>query len=243
MPLMGVTFLILMVFTIATTLRKDPVKSNPLEAFLGVICPILSLVASFGNLFWVFSEHNSILFNSMLLIQLGFEFLPIVTVVPFLILAIGVDDVFIFIHAFHLTNDRLSVRERIAETLADAGPSISITSLTNLLSFGIGISTNTPAIYTFCVFISVAVIYDYLYQIFFFSAVLTLGGQREARRGNAYLCCLTVPPKSKTDKKEKPHRIVRLVSKLLDLILDTWVDFSLSIWSKFIVGGLSAKVL
>ncbi|KHJ99684.1 hypothetical protein OESDEN_00338 [Oesophagostomum dentatum] len=52
MPLMGVTFLILMVFTITTTLRKDPVKSNPLEAFLGVICPILSLVASFGNLFW-----------------------------------------------------------------------------------------------------------------------------------------------------------------------------------------------
>lgn len=173
---------------------------------------------------------------------MGFEFLPIVTVVPFLILAIGVDDVFIFIHAFHLTNDkcvwvdfsalvfkqkllfRLSVRERIADTLADAGPSISITSLTNLLSFSIGIFTSTPAIYvgfsgpilrgmsksalfpesvtpfklqTFCVFISVAVIYDYIYQIFFFSAVLTLGGQREARRGNAYLCCLTVPLPSK----------------------------------------------
>ncbi|KIH64071.1 hypothetical protein ANCDUO_05622, partial [Ancylostoma duodenale] len=230
MPLMGVTFLILMVFTISTTLRRDPVKSNPLEAFLGVICPILSLVASFGNLFW-----------------LGFEFLPIVTVVPFLILAIGVDDVFIFIHAFHLTNEkslhtgadcRHSVRERIAETLADAGPSISITSLTNLLSFGIGVTTNTPAIYTFCVFISVAVVYDYIYQIFFFSAVLTLGGQREARRGNAYLCCLTVPPETKKEKQKKPNWLVRTVSKLLDVILDAWVDFSLSIWSKFIVGGV-----
>ncbi|VDL69962.1 unnamed protein product [Nippostrongylus brasiliensis] len=175
MPLMGVTFLILLAFTMTTTLRRDPVKSNPLESFLGVICPILSLVASFGHLFWM-----------------GFEFLPIVTVVP------------------------LSVRERIAETLADAGPSISITSLTNLLSFGIGVFTSTPAIYTFCVFISVAVIYDYIYQIFFFSAVLTLGGHREARRGNAYLCCLTI----------------------LEAVLDAWVDFSLSIWSKFIVGGL-----
>ncbi|EPB70340.1 patched family protein [Ancylostoma ceylanicum] len=213
MPLMGVTFLILMVFTISTTLRRDPVKSNPLEAFLG----------------------------------LGFEFLPIVTVVPFLILAIGVDDVFIFIHAFHLTNEkrlhtkadcRHSVRERIAETLADAGPSISITSLTNLLSFGIGVFTNTPAIYTFCVFISVAVVYDYIYQIFFFSAVLTLGGQREARRGNAYLCCLTVPLETKKEKQRKPNWLVRAVSKLLDAILDAWVDFSLSIWSKFIVGGV-----
>ncbi|KAK6734551.1 hypothetical protein RB195_018002 [Necator americanus] len=221
MPLMGVTFLILMVFTITTTLRRDPVKSNPLEAFLGVICPILSLVASFGNLFWF-----------------GFEFLPIVTVVPFLILAIGVDDVFIFIHAFHLTNDKHSVRERIAETLADAGPSISITSLTNLLSFGIGVFTNTPAIYTFCVFISVAVIYDYIYQIFFFSAVLTLGGQREARRGNAYVCCLTVPPPTKNEKQTKPNWFARAASRLLAVVLDAWVDFSMSLWSKFIVGGV-----
>ncbi|CAJ0606457.1 unnamed protein product [Cylicocyclus nassatus] len=90
---------------------------------------------------------------------------------------------------------------------------------------------------TFCVFISVAVIYDYLYQILFFSAVLTLGGQREPRRGNAYLCCLTVPPKSKTVKEEKPYWILRAVSKLLDFVLDSWVDFSVSVWSKVIVGG------
>ncbi|KJH46538.1 patched family protein [Dictyocaulus viviparus] len=220
MPLMGATLLILIVFTMATTLRRDPIKSNPLESFLGVICPIISLVASFGHLFWM-----------------GFEFLPIVTVVPFLILAIGVDDVFIFIHAFHLTNDKQSVQERIGKTLADAGPSISITSLTNLLSFSIGVFTNTPAIYTFCVFISVAVVYDYLYQIFFFSAVLTLGGQREARRGNAYLCCLTVPPSTKTEK-EKENWLHKVTSKALNTILDAWVDFSLSIWSKFIIGGI-----
>ncbi|ETN74218.1 patched family protein [Necator americanus] len=170
--------------------------------------------------------------------EFGFEFLPIVTVVPFLILAIGVDDVFIFIHAFHLTNDKHSVRERIAETLADAGPSISITSLTNLLSFGIGVFTNTPAIYTFCVFISVAVIYDYIYQIFFFSAVLTLGGQREARRGNAYVCCLTVPPPTKNEKQTKPNWFARAASRLLAVVLDAWVDFSMSLWSKFIVGGV-----
>ena len=46
----------------------------------------------------------------------------------------------------------LDVKERMAETLADAGPSISITSLTNLLSFGIGIFTPTPAIYVGKVF-------------------------------------------------------------------------------------------
>lgn len=69
MPLMSLTFLIVMAFTVITTLKKDPVKwityhnqsiiisllfrSKPLEAFLGVMCPLLSLIASFGNLFWV----------------------------------------------------------------------------------------------------------------------------------------------------------------------------------------------
>lgn len=218
MPLMGVTFLIILAFTILTTLKRDPVKSKPFEAFLGVICPILSLCASFGHLFWM-----------------GFEYLPIVTVVPFLILSIGVDDVFIFIHAWHRTPYKHSVRDRMAETLADAGPSISITSLTNLLSFAIGIFTPTPAIYTFCVFISTAVIYDYIYQIFFFSAVLVLSGEREEQRKNAYLWWKDVPlPEEPTGKQKKET----IVSRVLGKVLDFWVDFIMAKWSKFLIGAI-----
>lgn len=129
LPLMSVTFIVILVFTVVTSLKRSWIRSKPWEAFAGVICPILSLCASFGTLFWM-----------------GVEFLPIVTVVPFLILAIGVDDVFIFLHSWHRTDDQLPLRERVAHMLADAGPSITITSLTNLLSFAIGIGTPTPAI-------------------------------------------------------------------------------------------------
>ncbi|GMR36306.1 hypothetical protein PMAYCL1PPCAC_06501 [Pristionchus mayeri] len=225
MPLISVTLLIVMAFTVITTLKKDPVKSKPLEAFLGVMCPLLSLVASFGNLFW-----------------LGFEFLPIVTVVPFLVLIIGVDDVFIFIHAWHRTDPKLGYRGRMAETLADAGPSISITSLTNLLSFGIGIMTPTPAIYTFCVFISVAVIYDYIYQIFFFSAVLVLGGIREENRGNAYLCWRVVPEMTEEERVAKAERVKAhkenppWYAKIAQFVLHYWVEFAMAWWSKIVVG-------
>lgn len=42
--------------------------------------------------------------------------------VPFLVLAVGVDDVFIFLHAWsHSDSLNLTVRDRIAHVLAEAG--------------------------------------------------------------------------------------------------------------------------
>ncbi|KAK0396036.1 hypothetical protein QR680_001538 [Steinernema hermaphroditum] len=211
LPLMSVSFIVITIFTVGTSLKRDPVKSKPWEAFLGVLCPLLSLCASFGTMFW-----------------LGFEFLPIVTVVPFLVLAIGVDDAFIFLHGWHRCDPSLSVKERLAETLADAGPSITITSLTNILSFAIGAYTPTPAIQMFCIFISVAVVYDYLYQIFFFSAILVFSGRREENRVNSYVWCLVVPEEtpSETVAPKKDFILIRFASKFLDV----WVDFIMS-WS------------
>jgi hypothetical protein len=53
LPLMSVTFFIILGFTVLTSLKRDSIKSKPWEAFVGVLCPILSLCASFGCLFWV----------------------------------------------------------------------------------------------------------------------------------------------------------------------------------------------
>uniref|UniRef100_A0A915M0I4 SSD domain-containing protein n=1 Tax=Meloidogyne javanica TaxID=6303 RepID=A0A915M0I4_MELJA len=130
LPLMPISLLVIMIFMVViTSLKSDQIKSKPWESLFGVFCPILSIFASFGILFW-----------------LNFEFLPIVVVVPFLVLAIGVDDVFIFLHCWENTDPQKALRERIADMLGSAGPSITITSLTNWLSFTIGIATPTPAI-------------------------------------------------------------------------------------------------
>ncbi|VDM70231.1 unnamed protein product [Strongylus vulgaris] len=103
---------------------------------------------------------------------LGFPFNSITLVMPFLIIGVGSDDVFIIIHAMRKTDKRRPLEEQIAETMEEAGPSITVTSVTNILSFGIGILTPTPAISLFCLYTCVGVAIDFIYQLTFFVAAL-----------------------------------------------------------------------
>jgi hypothetical protein len=66
------------------------------------------------------------------------------------------------------------------------------------MSFGI--------LQTFCIFISVAVFYAYVYQLFFYTAVITLGGRREMAGRNAYFPCLRARiTKVRSERISKAH--------------------------------------
>lgn len=54
---------------------------------------------------------------------------------------------------------------RVAHMLVDVGPSVTITSLTNFLAFLVGIYTPTPEIQLFCMGNSVAIMFDFFYQV------------------------------------------------------------------------------
>ncbi|KAI1728809.1 patched family domain-containing protein [Ditylenchus destructor] len=213
-PLIGVSVAMIIFFTVVTSLKLDPIRSKPWEALFGVLCPVLSLAASFGFLFWI-----------------GFKFVPIATVVPFLVLAIGVDDVFIFLHAWAHTSHDLSLHIRVAEAMGSAGISITITSLTNFLSFAVGILSSTPAIRIFCVFMSTAILFAYIYQIFFYTAIVAIGGLREEANLNAYVPCIKLA-KHKKEKPSKKHEWREALENTVETALDMWVDFLLSIWTR-----------
>ncbi|KAF7633542.1 SSD domain-containing protein, partial [Meloidogyne graminicola] len=209
LPLMPISLLIIVLFMVITSIKSDQIKSKPWESFFGVFCPILSICASFGILFWI-----------------GFEFLPIVVVVPFLVLAIGVDDVFIFLHCWENTNPHKPLRERVADMLGNAGPSVTITSLTNWLSFTIGIATPTPAIRTFCIFISTAVLSAYIYQLFFYTAIMTIGGRREIHGRNAYFPFIKEPLENKNEINFT--KINKILCHWASNLVDVYVDFVMS---------------
>ncbi|TKR80372.1 hypothetical protein L596_014455 [Steinernema carpocapsae] len=162
-PFISLTILLLLSFTIGSCLTGDWITSKPIEALMGVLSSSLAIISSAGLMFW-----------------LGVPFVSQVTVMPFLALAIGVDDTYVMLGAWQDTKRSLTPEKRMALSLEEAGSAISVTSITSMLSFGIGALSSTPAISIFCRFIAVAIMFDYLYQITFFAAIMALGGRREA---------------------------------------------------------------
>lgn len=96
-------------------------------------------------------------------------------VVPFLILAIGVDNIFIIANANKRAESlQLSVTSQLGEALKEVGPSISTAAVCEFLAFIVGFTTNIPALQSFCLVAALAVFFDYLFQMTLFIAVLAM---------------------------------------------------------------------
>ncbi|CAI4223427.1 unnamed protein product [Auanema sp. JU1783] len=140
----------------------DWVRSKPLVALAGILCPLLAIVTSFGLLLWCGELYNAI-----------------VNVSPFLVLCIGIDDLFVMSAEWHRTDQSHSASERVAHTLSEAAVAITITSITDIMTFGIGTFTTLPGVRMFCLYTSVQVVFTYIYQLTFFSPILSYAATLE----------------------------------------------------------------
>jgi len=93
---------------------------------------------------------------------------------PFLLIGIGVDDMFVIVNALDQTDDKKPVKERIMEGFSHAGPSITITSFTNAIAFFFGATTSLIALRSFCVFAGWCIIMLYFTILSVFSAFLVI---------------------------------------------------------------------
>uniref|UniRef100_A0A915PS89 SSD domain-containing protein n=1 Tax=Setaria digitata TaxID=48799 RepID=A0A915PS89_9BILA len=71
--------------------------------------------------------------------------------------------------------------ERLCSMLQEVGPSITITTLTNVLAFGVGIFSSIPEIQIFCIGNALAMTVDFIYQITLFTAIMAVMGRHEMR--------------------------------------------------------------
>ncbi|KAL8165025.1 UNVERIFIED_CONTAM: hypothetical protein K2H54_025237 [Gekko kuhli] len=169
----------------------DCVRTKVWAASFGVLSSGLAVLSSFG-----------------LLLFCGVPFVITAANAPFLILGVGVDDMFIMVSCWQQTKVKDRIKDRMADTYAEAAVSVTITTLTDVLAFYIGIATSFPSIQSFCIYTGTAFVFCYIYNLTFFGAVLALNGRREESnrhwltfmkvpsetedsRGSAYnMCCV-----------------------------------------------------
>ncbi|KHN71603.1 Patched domain-containing protein 3 [Toxocara canis] len=173
-PYISVGFVIMCTFSIITVFIGSKYLNQwsvhkITYAVTACITPLIATTTAFG-----------------ITICLGFRFGTVLCVTPFLVLAIGVDDAFLMINAWNRIcaerkRDGLEqeMRQMMAEVLVDVGPSITITSLTNTVAFGMGAFMPTPEIRLLCIVTAVALLLDYIYTITIFAAVMCIGGRFE----------------------------------------------------------------
>ncbi|ETN70549.1 patched family protein [Necator americanus] len=162
LPFLVIGFVIMATFSSvtfsisATALKQMDIHKITL-AIMACVCPFMACGATLGGMFWA-----------------GFRFGSILCVTPFLVLAIGVDDAYLMVNAWQritshrrkmpIDNVNVEVRRRVTEMLVETGPSVSITTITNVLAFGIGALTPTPEIQLFSIGNALAVVVDFIFQ-------------------------------------------------------------------------------
>lgn len=103
-------------------------------------------------------------------------------------------------------------------------------------------------------FTTVAVIYDYIYQVIFYSAIIMIGGMREEKRLNAFVPCIKSSEEKTESSGDKP-KWIQCFENFFSRFVDLWVDFSMSwtarillmtvlgiYWSISLYGVLQIKV-
>ncbi|XP_025830631.1 protein patched homolog 1 isoform X2 [Agrilus planipennis] len=124
---------------------------------------------------------------------MGVSYGPVHTSLPFLLMGLGVDDMFVMMASWddlpsHVK--RLPLEKRIGHMLKHAGVSITVTTFTDVVAFLIGSSTILPCLETFCLYAAAGVFMTFVFMVTFFTACFTLDQKRLENIRNGVLPCI-----------------------------------------------------
>ncbi|XP_016944927.3 NPC intracellular cholesterol transporter 1 isoform X2 [Drosophila suzukii] len=144
--------------------------------------------------------------------------LIIVEVIPFLVLAVGVDNIFILVQT-HQRDQRKpneSLEQQIGRILGRVGPSMLLTSLSESFCFFLGGLSDMPAVRAFALYAGVALIIDFILQITCFVSLFTLDTKRK-EENRMDICCFI--------KGKKPDSIINNEGLLYKFFSSVYVPF------------------
>ncbi|XP_050984906.1 LOW QUALITY PROTEIN: NPC intracellular cholesterol transporter 1 [Labeo rohita] len=118
--------------------------------------------------------------------------LIVIEVIPFLVLAVGVDNIFIIVQTYQ-RDERMpeeELHQQIGRILGEVAPSMFLSSLSETVAFFLGALSSMPAVRTFSLFAGLAVFIDFLLQISCFVSLLGLDIKRQEANRPDILCCV-----------------------------------------------------
>nr|KAG5707060.1 hypothetical protein BaRGS_011771 [Batillaria attramentaria] len=179
MWMFGLTMVIMLLYACAVSAGGDPLSTRAMVAVAGILAATLATLGSFG-----------------LLSLFGVKYVNILGALPFLVLGIGVDDMFLLMSAWSETihKTQLTVPARVGQTFAGAGIGITITSVTDFVAFLVGTGSVFGSVTNFCLYAGVAVFFCYLCNVSLVGACLAFHGRR-VYSSRHFLTCLKIRPR------------------------------------------------
>ncbi|CAN9513420.1 unnamed protein product [Ophioblennius macclurei] len=168
-----------------TSFSRILVDSKFLVGLGGILVVACSVLASMGFYSWIGIPSS----------------LVILQVVPFLVLAVGADNIFIFVLEYQRDVRRTGEKreEQIGRVLGNVAPSMLLCSLSESVCFFLGALSTMPAVKSFALYAALALLMDFLLQMTAFVALLSLDARRQDSNRVELVCCVKVT-------KERPNK-------------------------------------
>ncbi|XP_061653506.1 NPC intracellular cholesterol transporter 1 isoform X2 [Phyllopteryx taeniolatus] len=212
--------------------RRLPVDSKISLGIAGILI-VLSSVASSLGIFSYFGIPLTLI---------------VIEVIPFLVLAVGVDNIFIIVQTYQ-RDERMpqeELHQQIGRILGDVAPSMFLSSFSETVAFFLGALSNMPAVRTFSLFAGLAVFIDFLLQISCFVSLLGLDLKRQEANRLDIICCVKLPEgqEAKTDsilfrffkKFYAPFILKEWVRPIVVAVFVGALSFSIAVVNKVEIG-------
>ncbi|PON66253.1 Niemann-Pick C type protein [Parasponia andersonii] len=184
----------------ASRLSSFYLSSKVLLGLSGVVLVLLSVLGSVG-LFSALGVKSTLI---------------IMEVIPFLVLAVGVDNMCILVHAVKRQSLELSLEQRISNALVEVGPSITLASLSEILAFAVGGFISMPACRVFSMFAALAVLLNFFLQVTAFVALIVLDFSRAEDNRIDCFPCIKIPSSSMDPSEGSSHGRTGLLTRYME---------------------------